>query len=86
MFETKAMFVPSGDHVEPPTCRVIYSFSMVRLRGSTSALGLDEIFFGSVTASGWGKVWAAISVTTVLITMTIANRAPKRMTRDLTVM
>jgi hypothetical protein len=69
-----AMFLPSGDHVGRPTCRVIYSFSMVRLRGSTCALGLEEIFVGSVTACGAGRVWAAVSARMVLMNMTIANR------------
>ena len=50
MFEMNAMLFPSGAHVARPTCRVIYSFSMVRLRGSICALGFEEIFLGSVTA------------------------------------
>src|SRR5271170_1570608 len=53
---------------------------MVRVRGSTWALGLDAIFFGSVTAWGAGKVWAAaVSATTVLMSMTIANGMKARM-------
>jgi len=59
----------------------MYSFSMVRLRGSTWALGFDEIFLGSVTATGVGKVWAAHSATTALMMITIANRAHR--TRNL---
>src|SRR5580658_4856876 len=53
---------------------------MVRLRGSTCALGLDAICFGSMTAWGVGKVWAAaVSATTVLMSMTIANGMKVRM-------
>ena len=53
---------------------------MVRLRGSTSALGLDAICLGSVTALGVGRVWAAmVSARTVLINMTIANEIEMRM-------
>jgi hypothetical protein len=53
---------------------------MVRVRGSTWALGLDAICFGSVTASGAGKVWeAAVSATTVLMSMTITNGMDARM-------
>src|SRR5271169_3515735 len=51
---------------------------MVRLRGSTWALGLEEIFLGSVTAWDSGRVWAAVSATTVLMNMTIAKRVNGR--------
>jgi len=79
IFEMNAMLFPSGDQVGRPTWRVMYSISIVRLRGSTCALGFDEIFFGSVIADGAGEVWAA----TVHITMTMANSAHKRMTQKL---
>src|SRR5258707_15676851 len=53
---------------------------MVSLRGSTCAFGFDAICLGSVTACGAGRVWAeTASVTTVLIQMTIAKSARKRM-------
>ena len=90
MFEINATLLPSGDQVARPTCRVMYSFSMVRLRGSTCAFGFEEICFGSVTACGAGKVWAAVSPTkvlmTVLINMTIAKSAQRRMAQILKVM
>src|SRR5271170_6377313 len=80
MLEMKAMLLPSGDHVGRPTWRVMYSFSTVRLRGSTCALGLEAICLGSVTDCGAGKVWAvAVSVTTVLMSMTIAKSTRVRM-------
>jgi hypothetical protein len=85
MFETNTMLLPSGDHAARPICRVIYSFSIVRLRASTCALGLEAIFPGSVTAWGTGRVWAAISVTTVLMNMTIAKSAQRRMALNLKV-
>src|ERR1700729_1135780 len=53
---------------------------MVRLRGSTWALGFESICLGSVTATGAARVWAAtVSVTTVLMSMTIANETKVRM-------
>ena len=54
-------------------------------RGSTCALGLEEICFGSVMACGAGRVWAAAmaSVITVLISMTIANEVKVRMESNL---
>jgi hypothetical protein len=61
----------------------MYSFSIVRLRGSTWAFGFDEILVGSVTATGVGRVWAAVSAATVLMMITIANRTHRRMTRNL---
>src|ERR1700704_3704352 len=79
MLEMKAMLLPSGDHVGRPTCLVMKSFSMVKLRGSTCALGLEAICLGSVTAWGEGRVWAAVSMTAVLINMTIAKSAIVRM-------
>ena len=51
----KATVLPSGDQVEPPTWRVMYSFSMVRFF-STCASGLEVICLGSVMAWGAGKV------------------------------
>src|SRR5580704_14670244 len=53
---------------------------MVRLRGSTCALGLEAICLGSVTAWGVLRVWAStVSVTSVLMSMTIANEMKIRM-------
>src|SRR5579863_1388790 len=53
---------------------------MVRLRGSTCALGLEAICLGSVMACGAGSVWAASgSATMVLMSMTIANETKVRM-------
>src|SRR6202020_2900106 len=52
---------------------------MVRPLGSTCALGLEAIFFGSVTAWGAGRVWAVrLSPTTVLMSMTIAKSVDLR--------
>ena len=79
MFEMNAMLLPSGDQVAGPTWRVIQSLSIVRVRGSTCALGFEEICLGSVTACGAGKVWAAASETTVLIRTTIAKGTRVRM-------
>src|SRR5579864_9500332 len=80
MFEMKARLLPSGDQVGRPTWRVMYSFSMVRLRGSTCALGLEAICLGSVIACGVGRVWAVtVSARTVLMSMTITKRSKVRM-------
>src|ERR1700682_6212677 len=81
MFEMKAMLLPSGDHVGRPTWRVISSFSMVRLLGSTWALGVLLICLGSVTAWGAGRVWAeaVLSRTKVFMSMTIAKSEKVRM-------
>ena len=46
-------------------------------------VGLGGDLLGSVTACGAGKVWAAVSATTVLISMTIAKSAQRRMARIL---
>src|SRR6202453_3760776 len=80
IFEMKATCLPSGDQVGRPTWRVMYSFSMVRLRGSTSAFGLLATCLGSVMASGAGRVCAErVSTATVVIRMTIANEMKERM-------
>src|SRR5581483_5523061 len=75
IFEINAMVLPSGDHVVPPTARVMYSFSMVRFR-STWALGLLVSCLGSVMALGTGRVWVNAIV---LIVMTITNGRKVRM-------
>src|SRR5580693_1178048 len=50
MFEMKATCLPSGDHVEPPTMRVMYSFSMEK--ADMSGTFLLSSLVGSVMASG----------------------------------
>ncbi len=80
MLVTKAIVFPSGDQAVPPTTRVMYSFSISKLR-STCASGLLVICLGSVMAGGtgrdvvWDCDWASV---TVLIRMTIAKRNAMR--------
>src|SRR5271166_3943841 len=50
MFETNATCLPSGDHVEPPIARVMYSFSIEK--ACMSATVLLSSLVGSVTAGG----------------------------------
>src|SRR2546423_14274387 len=54
---------------------------MVRLRGSTCALGLEAICLGSVTAGGVGSVCASAASARIMpMSTTIAKTAKVRMT------
>ncbi len=68
--ETNAICLPSGDHVVPPTRRVMYSFSMEKVCKSDTVLLCS--FVGSVIAAGGVRVNWASAVR--LIRMTIADK------------
>src|SRR5271157_3231081 len=70
MLEMNAICLPSGDHVVPPTRRVMYSFSIEKFCKSGTVLLCS--FAGPVIAAGdvivgWAKALR-------LITMTIADK------------